>query len=66
MEPDGIVSNQHLCFLINVKDRKAIRLARINLAKWESASWQNITSTEIVKYGHADKVYTIFFFVFSL
>jgi hypothetical protein len=49
MEPDGRVSNQYLCFLINVKDRKAIRLARINfIAKWESASWQNITSTEIV------------------
>jgi hypothetical protein len=40
MEPDGRVSNQHLCFLINVKDRKTIRLARINLENWESASWQ--------------------------
>jgi hypothetical protein len=60
MEPDGSVSNQHLCFLINVKDRKAIRLARINLAKWESASWQNITSTEIVKYGHAVQSFYLF------
>jgi hypothetical protein len=60
MEPDGSVSNQHLCFLINVKDRKAIRLARINLAKWEFASWQNITSTEIVKYAHA--VQSLYYF----
>ena len=56
MEPDGSVhgsvSNQHPCLLTNVKARKAIRLA-INLAKWKSASRQNITTTEIVKYGHA-------------
>jgi hypothetical protein len=32
----GSVSNQHPCFLTNVKDRKTIRLA-INLAEWESA-----------------------------
>jgi hypothetical protein len=48
----GSVSNQQPCFLTNVKDRKAIRLA-INLAKWEFACRQNITSTGIVKYGHA-------------
>jgi hypothetical protein len=35
----GSVSTQHPCFLTNVKDREAIRLA-INLAKWESASRQ--------------------------
>jgi hypothetical protein len=60
MEPDGSVSNKHLCFLINVKDRKAIRLAHIKLSKWESASWQNITSTEIVKYGLA--VQSLYYF----
>jgi hypothetical protein len=57
------VSNQQPCFLINVKDRKAIRLA-INLAKWESASWQNITSTEIVKYGHAVQSLYYFFYLY--
>ena len=55
MEPDGRVSNQHLCFLINVKDRKAIRLARINLAKWEFASWQ-----EHHKHRDCKLYYTIF------